>query len=72
MRRQHLLSGILLAGILWMPATKGNLYLDPGSGSFIIQMLIAGAAGAIYIFRDYFRRFFAYLRRSKKSDEDED
>ena len=28
-------------------------YLDPGSGSFIIQLLIAGAAGILFTFRGY-------------------
>lgn len=31
-------------------------YLDPGSGSFIIQMLIAGALGAGLAVRIYWRK----------------
>lgn len=72
MQKPNLLSSVLMAGALWFPQTKEALYLDPGSGSFILQMLIAGAAGAIYIFRDYFRRFFAFFKRTEKSDEDEE
>lgn len=39
-------------------------YVDPGSGSFFLQMLLAGTAGAFF----YFRRFFAKLLFWKKKD----
>ena len=72
MRINRFLTTLLMAGILWMPAAKETWYLDPGSGSFILQMLIAGAAGAIYVFRGYFHRLFTFFKRSDKSEDDED
>lgn len=29
-------------------ATTANAYVDPGSGSFLVQMLIAGVVGAAF------------------------
>ena len=41
-------------------------YIDPGSGSFLLQILIAGIVGCIA----YFRRFFLVLlgRGGRKED----
>ena len=54
------------------PATA-YAYLDPGTGSFILQMLIAGLLGAILYVRlawDRTRQFFARLfsRRPGQTD----
>jgi hypothetical protein len=47
-------------------------YLDPGSGSIILQLIIAAAAGAAYTLRVQIRNFFNFIRgksRDEKSDE---
>lgn len=31
-------------------------YLDPGSGSFLIQLLIGGAVGALFLIKTYWHR----------------
>ncbi|NIB40038.1 hypothetical protein HBA55_10595 [Pseudomaricurvus alkylphenolicus] len=36
-------------------------YLDPGSGSFLIQMLIAGLVGAFYTIKMYWYRLKALV-----------
>lgn len=52
-------------------------YLDPGSGSFILQLIIAGAAGLLYAFRGYWSRLVGLVkkqptdRKSNKSDTNE-
>ena len=38
-------------------------YIDPGSGSLIIQAVIAGAAGSVIMLRNQIRRFGGTLRR---------
>ena len=47
-------------------------YLDPGSGSFIIQLIIAGALGGMFLLRSYIGRLFASVRRlfGRKDKED--
>ncbi len=51
------------------------LYLDPGSGSFLIQLLIAGLAGiglAIGVGWSKIKRFFNRKKSSGTTDEDDD
>lgn len=43
---------------LLSPITQKQVYLDPGSGSFIIQVLVASAAGIFFVFRNSIRNFF--------------
>lgn len=38
-------------------------YLDPGSGSFILQLIIAGFAGLLYAFRGYWSRLIGLIRK---------
>jgi len=53
---------------------RPSSYLDPGSGSYLLQLLIAGALGALFALRLYWSRvkgFFSGLfRRSEDDGED--
>ncbi len=47
-------------------------YLDPGTGSFIIQMLIASIVGGLFILKLYFNKIKAFFkRRFSKGESDE-
>ena len=59
----------MLTGLILVPAASKHPYLDPGSGSFILQMLIAGAAGAVFIMRNQIARFFGLFRRNKDNEK---
>ena len=48
------------------------LYLDPGSGSFLIQLLIAGLAGLGLAIAVSWTRIKRFLSRKKKVEADED
>lgn len=37
-------------------------YLDPGTGSMVLQLLLGGVAGAIVILKLYWRRFVGLFR----------
>ncbi|MFV2045053.1 MAG: hypothetical protein ACC700_17680 [Anaerolineales bacterium] len=58
-----------IPGILARPAS----YLDPGSGSYLLQLLIAGALGAAFAVRLYWKRIKGFFsgRFGKSTDEDE-
>jgi len=46
------------------------LYIDPGSGSYLVQVIVAAALGVAFFFRNiklYIKSFFT--RSSKKSDD---
>ncbi len=51
------------------------LYLDPGSGSFLIQLLVAGIAGAglaIAVSWQRIKRFFNKKKKVDISDDEDD
>lgn len=50
-----------------------NAYLDPGSGSFIIQMIIASVAGVAYAMKMYWSKIKAFIgRRPVEIDPDQE
>ena len=48
------------------------LYLDPGSGSMIIQLIIAGILGALFLFRGYWQKLITKIRNPKEKEKDSD
>ena len=64
------LNVIILAGFgLLMAERPAHAYLDAGTGSMILQVLLGGVAGGVVIFRLYWRRFLA-LFSSRRADDD--
>lgn len=66
---------ILLLGLVF--SSSAFAYLDPGAGSFILQMLIAGILGALFTIKMYWyklKMFVAKLfgKEIKQPDEDDD
>ena len=51
------------------------LYLDPGSGSYLAQVLAAAALGIVFFFRTiklYILTFFSFIKRGfRKADKPE-
>lgn len=47
-----------------------SAYLDPGSGSYILQMLIAGAVGGAYAIKLYWQRIVFFFKGKSKSSDD--
>jgi len=45
---------------------KPTAYLDPGSGSFIIQLLFGAVVGGLVVMRAYWSRIRAYFNKSEK------
>ncbi len=62
----------LLVEILNSPALKGQEYLDPGSGSFILQLLIASLVGIGFALRSYWGRITGFFRKDKGEGDSED
>lgn len=49
-----------------------HAYLDPGTGSIILQSLIAGIAGALLFFKSYWWRFLGLFRKSGGRRDEKD
>tara|TARA_B110000902_G_scaffold240354_1_gene289778 strand:- start:3672 stop:3917 length:246 start_codon:yes stop_codon:yes gene_type:complete len=60
--------------LLFILATSSPIYayLDPGSGSFIIQMIIAGVLGGFYALKLYWQRLVGFFKGPNGVDEDDD
>ena len=49
------------------------LYIDPGSGSYILQMIIAAVLGVSFFFKNFWlavKTFFMGKRPKKEEDKD--
>ncbi len=60
---------ILLIALFLLPA-QAQAYLDPGSGSMVLQLLVAGVAGLGVGLKFFWGRIAAYFRRSASSQGD--
>ncbi len=45
------------------PLASPNAYLDPGSGSFLLQLLIAALLGGLFLLKAYWGKIAAFFRR---------
>jgi hypothetical protein len=65
----------LILGILYNKLFSPENYLDPGSGSFFLQLLLASIVGALFVFKSYWRRLISSLRgkvEDNKNDNDDE
>lgn len=51
---------------------KPMMYLDPGTGSFIIQMLLAGLLGIAVAVRIYWKKIVAFFNKNKSGEFQDD
>jgi hypothetical protein len=55
------------------PILRPHAYLDPGSGSFLVQLLIAGIVGAGFLIKVYWKKIKGlFSRADSEKDEDSD
>lgn len=47
-------------------------YLDPGSGSYLFQLLIAAAVGGLYLLRQEGKRILGFLSRLRPGRKPDD
>ena len=66
MNRLYLTFALVL---LVLPATV-QAYIDPGTGSLILQFVIAGVLGVVFFFRQTAARFMSFFR-SKPAEPDD-
>jgi hypothetical protein len=53
--------GLTFAAGLLFPTTALGAYLDPGSGSFFLQLLIATIAGGLLTLKIYWKNIKAFI-----------
>lgn len=52
-----------MAGIL--------LYVDPGSGSYLVQLIITAILGALFYFKSGWNYIKSFFRKNKKQEDEE-
>jgi hypothetical protein len=45
------------------------LYVDPGSGSYLIQMIIAAVLGGLFYFKNLWWSIKSFFSRKKKEED---
>ncbi len=61
---------LLLLSFCFLPSAFA--YLDPGSGSYIVQMIIAGILGGFYALKLYWNRVVNFIKGNSNADPDEE
>ncbi len=61
---------MILLVLVALCSFNASAYLDPGSGSYIVQMLIAGAVGGAYAIKLYWQRIVFFFKGKSKTEDD--
>lgn len=56
-----LAAAALIAALLLLSPTSAHAYLDPGTGSYVVQMIIAGLLGAAFAVKMYWLRIKRFV-----------
>jgi hypothetical protein len=48
---------------------EANAYLDPGTGSYILQILLASLVGALFMLKVYWGRIVGFFRKGSAESE---
>ena len=59
----HRSAGALLTLVLLLLPSIAHAYLDPGTGSYVVQLLIGGLLGGLFALGMFWRRVLASVRR---------
>lgn len=65
---KHLFFALVVLGLL-TPGAPAYAYLDPGTGSMIVQILLGGVAGALVVGKLYWARIQAIFGRRPPEDK---
>jgi len=69
------LAFFLFSSTLFSTLARPHAYLDPGSGSYFVQLLLASLMGALFVLGVYRRKvtdFFRNLFSKREADDDLD
>jgi len=68
--KQNILMLMVICGLTL--SANAHAYLDPGTGSYILQILLGGLAAGYFLIKQYWLSFKAFLfRKGQKQEENE-
>ena len=53
---------LLLSGVQFFFVGEAQAYIDPGTGAFVLQFLVAGILGAAFAVKMYWNRLKGFVR----------
>ena len=62
---------VLIPFIMLTMTAPAYAYLDPGTGSIILQAIVGAAAAALFVGRGYVERVKVWLRLGQRSESNE-
>jgi hypothetical protein len=64
---KHLFGGLALFALasLFFPQ-DAHAYLDPGSASYIFQIIVVSLLGVLFFFKSFFRRIINFFKKPPK------
>lgn len=74
---RSLTNSVILALLFFLIlARDAHAYIDPGTGSYILQLIIAGLVGLLFAVKVYWKKikaFFSnlFLKKQEQKDDDE-
>ena len=60
-RKLFFRAALILALTLCLPS-RASAYVDPGTGSYVLQLLLAGILGALFALKVFWSRTVAFVR----------
>ncbi|MGD8633550.1 MAG: hypothetical protein PVF85_08290 [Anaerolineales bacterium] len=66
----HAVQHGLTESISSSPIMTHDPYLDPGSGSYLLQLLIAGLVGSAFMIRTFWSRIKSIFTKNDSEDQD--
>ena len=54
---------LLLALLLLVLPSTAHAYLDPGTGSYVVQLLVGGVLGGLFALGMFWRRVVGFFKR---------
>jgi len=61
---------LLLGAGLLLISQNAHAYIDAGTGSYVIQIILAAAVGGIYTIKIYWKKLIGFFRSSSKDNDD--
>jgi len=53
----------------YLSLSQDLAYLDPGSGSFLLQIILASILGALFVAKSYWKKLIGLFRKPSQDDE---
>jgi len=61
--------GLAIFSLCFLLPVKAHAYLDPGTGSYIFQMLIAGFIATAFAVKMYWKKIKSFLNHTFSKDQ---